>query len=315
MSSKIVEIGGRTIELSNLDKVFFPGEGLTKGELVDYYRRMAETMLPHLESRPLSMQRFPDGIEGEGFYQKQAPDYFPDWIERVKIEVEEDGEVQPQVVCQGAATLVYLAQQACITPHIWLSRVDQLRQPDKLIFDLDPAGDDFEPVRTAAQDLRAILEDIDLAPFVMTTGSRGLHVVVPLERSADFDEVREFAKALAGVLARRRPDDYTTEVRKNKRQGRLFLDYLRNAYAQTSVAPYAVRAKPGAPVATPITWDELGDPSLNSQTYTMKNIFRRLGQKDDPWEDMMRRAKSIEPTQARLEHLENDRSRSQGAGG
>ncbi|HEX6306004.1 MAG TPA: hypothetical protein VFZ76_17530, partial [Anaerolineales bacterium] len=113
----------------------------------------------------------------------------------------------------------------------------------------------------------------------------------------------------------RRPDDYTTEVRKNKRQGRLFLDYLRNAYAQTSVAPYAVRAKPGAPVATPITWDELGDPSLNSQTYTMKNIFRRLGQKDDPWEDMMRRAKSIEPTQARLEHLENDRSRSQGAGG
>lgn len=300
MSAKSVQIGGQTIELSNLEKIFFPDEGLTKGDLVDYYRRMAETMLPHLASRPLSMQRFPDGIEGEGFYQKEAPDYFPDWIERVEIEVEEHGEVQPQVVCQGAATLVYLAQQACITPHIWLSRVDKLRQPDKLIFDLDPAGDDFEPVRRAAQDLRAILEDIDLAPFVMTTGSRGLHVVVPLERSADFDEVREFARGIAGVLAGRKPDEYTTEVRKDKRQGRLFLDYLRNSYAQTSVAPYAVRAKPGAPVAVPIGWDELGDSSLHSRSYTMKNIFRRMGQKDDPWVDMTGQAKSIRTAQGRL---------------
>lgn len=307
MSGKSVEIGGQTIELSNLDKVFFPDEGITKGDVVDYYRRMAETMLPHLEGRPLSMQRFPDGIEGEGFYQKEAPDYFPEWIERVGIAVEEHGEVQPQVVCDQAATLVYLAQQACITPHTWLSRKDKLRQPDKLIFDLDPAGEDFEPIRRAAEDLREMLEDLDLAPFVMTTGSRGLHVTVPLERSADFDEVREFARGVARVLARRKPDEYTTEVRKDKRQGRLFLDYLRNAYAQTSVAPYAVRAKPGAPVAAPIAWDELRHAGLNSQSYTMENIFRRMGQKDDPWKEMMRQAKSIGPAQAKLEHLENDR--------
>lgn len=306
MSARSLHVDGREIELSSLDKVYFPDQGVTKGDLVDYYQRIAGTMLPHVRSRPLSMQRYPDGIEGEGFYQKQAPDHFPDWIERVEIEVEEDDEVQPQVVCQDAATLVYLAQQACITPHIWLSRMDELRHPDKLIFDLDPSGDDFEPIRAAARDLRQIIDEIGLVPFVMTTGSRGLHVVVPLERGADFDQVRAFAKRIAGVLAARSPDRYTTEVRKDKRQGRLFLDYLRNAYAQTSVAPYAVRAKPGAPVAVPLDWDELGDSDLHSQSYSLKNIFRRLGHKEDPWVGMMSQARSIEAAQRKLAQIEEN---------
>lgn len=306
MSARSLHVDGREIELSSLDKVYFPDQGVTKGDLVDYYQRIAGTMLPHVRSRPLSMQRYPDGIEGEGFYQKQAPDHFPDWIERVEIEVEEDDEVQPQVVCQDAATLVYLAQQACITPHIWLSRMDELRHPDKLIFDLDPAGDDFEPIRAAARDLRQIIDEIGLVPFVMTTGSRGLHVVVPLERGADFDQVRAFAKRISAVVADRNPDRYTTEVRKDKRQGRLFLDYLRNAYAQTSVAPYAVRAKPGAPVAVPLDWDELGDSDLHSQSYSLKNIFRRLGHKEDPWVGMMSQARSIEAAQRKLAQLEEN---------
>lgn len=288
-----LKIDGQTIEISNQDKVFFPQAGLTKGDLIDYYRRIAETMLPYLKERPLSMQRFPDGIEGEGFYQKQVPEYFPDWIDRVAVAVKEDEDEQPQVVCNQAATLVYLANQACITPHAWLSRQDKLDCPDRLIFDLDPPDNDFEPVRFAAQLLREALEERGLTPFVMTTGSRGLHVVTPLDRQADFDTVRLFARELAKLLADREPDRLTVEPRKDKRKGRLFLDYLRNAYAQTAVPPYAVRAKPGAPVATPLDWDELNNSELHSQQYTMQNVFLRLGQKKDPWQGMMDKAGSL----------------------
>jgi bifunctional non-homologous end joining protein LigD len=293
MSEKEIQIGSRTIEISNLQKVIFPKINLTKGDLIDYYREIAQVMLPHMQDRPLSMERYPDGIEGEGFYAKEIPDYFPDWIERARVKVLESGETQPQVVCNQEATLVYLANQACITPHLWLSRRDRLHHPDKLIFDLDPPGDDFEPVCQAAQMIRQALDEIELPSFVMTTGSKGLHVVVPLDRSSEFDAVRAFAKDLAGAIAGQHPDLFTTETRKDQRKGRLFLDYLRNSYAQTSVAPYAPRAKPGAPVATPLDWDELENSDLHSQSYTVKNIFRRLGQKEDPWKNMSRHAPKL----------------------
>ena len=303
MSEEQIKVGSRTIEVANLDKVMFPDEGITQGDLMDYYRRVSETMLPYLKGRPLTMQRFPDGIGEEGFYQKEAPDYFPDWIRRVSIEVKEEGQEQPQVICDDVATLVYLVDQGCITPHVWLSRADKLTHPDKLIFDLDPPDDDFELVRSAAQSLREMLESVGLLPFVMTTGSRGLHVVVPLDRGTDFDTVRSFAKDLAGILAEREADRLTTEVRKNKRGNRLLLDYLRNSYGQNTVAPYAVRAKPGAPVATPLDWDELSDSNLHSQTYTMQNIFQRLGQKEDPWKGMMRHARSLSEPRRQLDNL------------
>ena len=291
--SRTITIGRYEVEVTSLDKVMFPDDGLTKGDLVDYYYRIAETMLPHVTERPLTMHRFPNGIDQEGFYQKEAPDYFPDWIDRVAIELEE-GRTQYQVLCNNAATLVYLANQGCITPHVWLSRADKLRYPDKLIFDLDPPGSDFEVVRAAAWALRQMLQQVGLVPFVMTTGSKGLHVVTPLDRSVDFDTARAFARELAEILAGRQPDRFTTEPRKNKRHGRLFLDYLRNAYGQHGVAPYAVRAKRGAPIATPLAWDELANRDLHSQSYTMQNIFRRLGQKEDPWRDIMDHARSLQ---------------------
>jgi bifunctional non-homologous end joining protein LigD len=306
VSEEKIRVGSRTIEVANLDKVMFPDEGITQGALMDYYRRIAETMLPYMKGRPLTMQRFPDGIGDGGFYQKEAPDYFPDWIRRVSIEVKGEGQEQPQVICDDVATLVYLVDQGCITPHVWLSRADKLTHPDKLTFDLDPPDDDFELVRSAAQSLREVLEGVGLLPFVMTTGSRGLHVVVPLDRSADFDTVRSFAKDLAGVLAEREADRLTTKVRKDKRGNRLFLDYLRNSYGQNTVAPYAVRAKPGAPVATPLDWDELSDSNLHSQTYTMQNIFRRLSQKEDPWKEMMRHARSLSEPRRQLDNLMSD---------
>jgi len=304
MTEKTITINQRAVPVHNLEKLLFPQDGITEGDLIDYYRRIADTMLPHIQGRPLTMQRFPDGIDGEGFYQKEAPDYFPDWIERVSVMVEGEGTTQPQIVCQNAATLVYLADQACITPHIWLSRKDKLHHPDKLIFDLDPPDGEFEPVRFAARALHELLGEINLPCFVMTTGSRGLHIVVPLDRGADFDAVRSFARKVSKVLAWREPERLTAEVRKDKRKGRVFLDYLRNSYAQTGVAPYAIRARPGAPVATPLEWAELGDSSLHSQSYVLSNIFRRLGQKDDPWQSIMRHAQSLEKPRALLQSLQ-----------
>ena len=293
MPDNEIIVDDRTISLSNLDKVLFPDDGVSKGDLIDYYRRIAEVMLPHMAGRPISMQRFPDGIAGEGFYQKEAPAYFPEWVERVQVWVEEEESRQPQVLCSNAATLVYLANQACITPHVWLSRRDKLYYPDRMVFDLDPPDGDFEPVRSAALAVREALDANGLKSFVMTTGSRGLHVVVPLAREVEFDEVRKAARRLAEQVAGEAPDRLTVEMAKVARQGRLFLDYLRNSYGQTTVAPYAVRAKPGAPVATPLDWDELDDTGLNSQSYTMQNIFRRLGQKDDPWRDMREQPQSL----------------------
>ena len=301
--SKVMEIGAHAIELSSLEKVLFPDDGITKGDLIDYYRRIAAAMLPHLKERPLSMQRFPDGLEGGGFYQKEIPDYFPDWIERALIEVKEEQTKQWQVVCNNQATLIYLANQACLTPHVWLSQADRLHYPDKLIFDLDPPTNDFEPVRLAARALRDMLQELELVSYVMTTGSEGLHVVVPLDRQANFDTVRSFARELVERLVERKPQELTTEVRKEKRSGRVFLDYLRNAYGQTAVPPYAVRARTGAPVATPLDWEELADSNLHSQRYTIRNIFRRLGQKTDPWVGIMKHARSLTAARPRLEAL------------
>lgn len=291
--SETIQAGPYSFEAGHLDKVIFPDDGITQRDLLEYYLRIADTMLPHLADRPVSMQRFPDGIQSGGFYQKEIPDYFPEWIQRVQVEVKEQGRTQAQVVVANQATLAYLADQGCITLHTWLSRIGQLDHPDKLIFDLDPPGDDFQTVREAALALHSLLTELDLVPFVMTTGSRGLHVAAPLDRRANFDQVRDFAQDVSGLLASRHPDVYTTEVRKGKRAGRLFLDTLRNAYAQTSVAPFTVRPKPGAPVATPLDWDELQDRSLTSQSYSLKNIFRRLGQKEDPWQDFKRHARSL----------------------
>jgi bifunctional non-homologous end joining protein LigD len=281
----LMKVGSHEIAVSNREKIFFPEDGLTKGDIMDYYLAIADIMLPHTRGRPISMERYPEGIGGEGFYQKELPGYFPDWVDRVSVDLKEDGS-QFQVVCEKKATLVFLADQGCITPHTWLSRRDHLTFPDKMIFDLDPPDEDFDPVRRAAFLLKDFADELGMLSYAMTTGSRGLHVVIPLDSFQDFDSVRNFAQAMAESLASRHSATLTTDIRKEKRRGRLFLDTLRNAYGQTSVPPYAVRARNGAPVATPLSWDELQDPELHSRTYTIKNIFRRLSRKQDPWKDI-----------------------------
>jgi bifunctional non-homologous end joining protein LigD len=308
MSPDEIHVGSRKIELSNRRKVLFPEDEITKGNVVDYYRRVAGTMLLHMKDRPLNMQRFPNGIEQEGFYQKKVPDYFPEWIDSTPVYLKAEKKRQHQVVCNHEATLVYLAEKACVTPHLWLSLRDNLERPDRLVFDLDPPGGDFNHVRKGAQVLKDMLLEVDLKPYLMTTGSRGLHVVVPLDRNADFETVRSFARDVADQLAQENPDRYTTETRKDRRKGRIFIDYLRNAYAQTAAAPYSIRPKPGAPVATPLEWQELYDSRLHAGRYTIRNIFRRLGQKEDPWKHIDRHGRSVEKAHHMLKKLSQDRS-------
>jgi bifunctional non-homologous end joining protein LigD len=299
----IARFGPYRVELSNTGKVLFPDAGITKGELIRYYREVAEVMLPHLEDRPLTLHRFPDGIAADGFYQQERPDYFPDWIKTRKTPRAGDGDAVEHVLCTNQATLVYLANQAVTTLHGWLSRAPRLTRPDRLVFDLDPADEDFDAVRQAARRVVELMQALALSPYVMTTGSRGLHVVAPLRGDADFDAVRGLAQAMAARLAERSPGELTVEQRKDQRRGRIYLDVMRNAYGQTAVVPYAVRAKPGAPVATPIDLAELGESKLDPRRWHLKNVLRRLGQKDDPWADIGRHAASARRAREALEAL------------
>lgn len=300
--------GPYTVETSNEDKVLFPDEGITKGDLIDYYDRIAERLLPHLQGRPLAMQRFPDGIHDDGFYQKQVGSHFPQWIETARVEVKGTGAWQELVVCENRATLAYLANQGCVTLHPWLSRADRLNRPDSLIIDLDPPGGDdgeggFEAARRAALQVRELLQELELPGYAKLTGSRGVHVLVPLDRSEDFDAVRELARDAVDLLAERHPDTLTTEQRKQARGGRLYLDVARNAYAQTAVAPWSVRPLPGAPVAAPIAWEDLADGELGPRDYTVKNVFRRTEQRDDPWSNLRRHARGLRHPRERLKKL------------
>lgn len=303
MNEKILHIDGHDINISNGTKLLFPKSKITKWQLVDYYQKIAPIMLPHTKDRPISMQRFPSGIDQEGFFHKDAPDYFPDWIKTVDVQRENKSKIASHVLCNNAATLVYLANQGVITPHLWLSKVDNLNYPDRMIFDLDPASaHTFDNVRHAAKIVKKTLESLGLVPFVMITGSRGLHVVTPIKPELLFDEVRDFARDIATFLAQQYPQELTIEMRKNKRKRRIFIDYLRNAWAQTAVAPYAVRALEEAPVAAPLFWKEL-TTSLHPQKLTIKNIFRRIGRIGDPWHDINTYAASLKAARKKFKQL------------
>jgi bifunctional non-homologous end joining protein LigD len=292
------------VDVMNPDKVLFPESGIDKKALAAYYERIADVMLPHVRDRAITMHRFPDGIGADGFYQKSVPDHFPDWVRTARM-VKEDGTVD-HVVIDRPETLVFLANQACITVHVSLSRVDRPRHPDRMIIDLDPPDGDFAPVRRAALTMRTLFEELDFEPFVMTTGSRGAHVMTPLDAAAHFDTVRDFARDVAELAAAREPEALTVAQRKHERGERMYLDYLRNGYAQTAVAPYSVRAKPGAPVATPVDWSELADESLGSRTYTVENLFHRLAHKEDPWRGMNRRGRSLADRRETLDRLRHE---------
>jgi bifunctional non-homologous end joining protein LigD len=292
MSSETIKVGRRSVEISHPDKALFTDPTVTKGDLAHHYERVADAMLPHVKDRPLALESFPQGTGRRGFYLKAIPDHFPDWIERATVE-KKDGTLQ-QALANNAATLVYLAGQNVVTPHIWLSRVDEPRKPDRLTLDFDPSpGATFADVRAAARDAGARLRDAGLVTFAMVTGSRGIHVVCPLRRTATYPEVHGYARALAEAMVADDPDHLTLEWHKDERGKRIYVDVNRIAYAQHAVAPYGVRAKPGAPVAMPIDWGELDDTKLKPDRWTVRTAADRLEAEGDRWKGMTRRARAL----------------------
>jgi bifunctional non-homologous end joining protein LigD len=285
--------GRYVVEISNPDRILFPDDGVTKGDVLKFYEAIGPTLLRHVRGRPVSMHRYPSGIESAGFYQKQAGEYFPNWFKTVRIE-KEDGFVDHPLLT-NVAGIVYLAQLGSITPHVWLSRDDDVHRPDQVVFDLDPSDDatDFEPVRRAALILREVLEREGMQPFVMVTGSSGVHVRTPIRRGPDFDVVKQWARDVAGMAVEAAPELLTVEVRKNKREGRIFVDILRNAYAQTAVPPYALRARPGAPVSMPVTWEELASTVTSARYFDIHTALDRISDIGDIWKSMYRHSRTL----------------------
>jgi len=287
-------IDGHVITVTHPDKVMFPDDGITKGELVEYYQEIADRMVPHVRDRPLHMNRFPGGIGWSPIQQKRVPDSFPAWIKRATVDLQRGGTITHAVI-DNAAALVYLAQYNVVTVHVWLSCIEAPNQPDQVMFDLDPADADFGLVRRTALTLKASLEEMKLVPFVKTTGSRGLHVVAPITVGPTFEETHIFADAVSQRLAASDPEHLTTEFTKQKREGRLFLDVNRNAYAQTAVAPYSVRARRGAPIAVPITWTDVESDGLRPDGVGVRNISQWLRHHEDPWTSMEVSRRSLPP--------------------
>jgi bifunctional non-homologous end joining protein LigD len=295
----LVKIGRHHLEITRPEKVLFPEDGITKGELIDYYARIASRIIPHLCDRPLTLERYPNGINSKRFFQKEASSYFPEWIRRVTVK--KVGGTVTHVVSNDTATLVYLANQACITPHIFLSKLDKLDHPDQMVFDLDPQGEDFELVRSTARDFKQLLDELQLPAFLKTTGSRGLHIVIPLQRLESYDAVREFARSLAGIVVSQAPKERTLEQLKAQRGTRVFIDTNRNGYAQLVAPAYAVRARKGAPVSVPIDWAELEKKSLRPNSVTIRTIFERLEGAPDPWKDFWKSRVSLVKARRSLE--------------
>ena len=299
-----VRIGRRELDISRPEKVLFPEDGITKGELIEYYAAVAPRILPHLRNRPLMLERYPDGIQKVRIFQKEVSSYFPSWIRRVSVK--KVGGTVTHLVCNDAATLVYIANQACVTPHILLSRSDKLELPDQMVFDLDPQSEDFEPVRSTALAFKQLLDDLGLPAYLKTTGSRGLHVVVPLQRRERFDAVRDFARELARIVVRQAPGERTLESLKAKRGSRVYIDINRNAYAQLVAPAFAVRARRGAPVSVPLDWSELRKKSLRSDGVTIRNIFGRLDKVEDPWAGFWLSGVSLTQARRKLSSVESE---------
>lgn len=280
----------------------FPEDGITKGELAAYYAEIAPVMLPHIRNRPITMERFHRGIGAPGFFQKDVSKGFPHWLKRVEVP-KKDGTVHHPLVT-GKRSLLWLANQNCITPHVWTSRSPNLFHPDICIFDLDPSKEnELDILCTAAMALRDLLKELGLPSWVKTTGSKGFHIAVPLDGKAGFGDVAGFAHRVGRILVERDPDHLTQEFSKIDRGGRILVDTGRNGYSATFAAAYAVRAKPGAPVSAPCTWEEVEYRKVGPQTFTLRSMRSRIAAVGDLWAGMRRARRSLREPMERLRKL------------
>jgi bifunctional non-homologous end joining protein LigD len=284
--------------ISHPEKVLFPDDGITKGELAAYYEAIAPVMLPHIRGRPVTMERYHRGITEEGFFQKDVSKGFPEWLQRV--EVPKSNGVVHHPLAMDTRSLVWLANQNSITPHVWVSRVPDLFHPDICVFDLDPSVDDLPMLVASALALRDLLAELGLDCWAKTTGSKGYHIVVPLDGKADIGTVARFADAVGVKLVERNPDTLTREFHKVDRGRRILVDTGRNGYSATYAATYAVRARPGAPVSAPCTWSEIESGAVTPRTLTLRGMADRIAAVGDLWADLHQRGASLAGAIAKL---------------
>ena len=277
--------------ITHPDKVLFPDDGITKGELAAYYEAVAPVMLPHIRRRPVTMERYPRGLGGQSFWQKDVSKGFPDWLERVEVP-KKDGVVHHPVITD-VQSLLWTANQNTITHHVWSSRVPNLKHPDVCVFDLDPSIDDVESVRSAAIALRDLLKALTLPSVIKTTGSKGFHIVVPLDGRTPVGQVARFAGAVGTAFVNLAPDALTQEFNKVDRRGRIYVDTGRNGYHSTFAAAYTVRARRGAPVSAPCSWEEVERGDVAPATFTVRNILERVQRIGDVWGDLRRQGRSL----------------------
>lgn len=290
------------VSITHPEKVLFPDDGITKGELSSYYGMVASLMVPHVRGRPVTMERYPAGIGQKGFFHKDVSRGFPPWLQRVEVP-KRGGTVHYPLVVDGAS-LRWMVNQNCITPHVWTSRVPALDHPDLCVFDLDPSREDQpEVLRSAALALRDLLNELGLPCWVKTSGSKGFHIVVPLDGTADMGEVAGFAHRVGAVLVARDARHLTQEFSKADRGGRILVDTGRNGFGATFAAAYAVRAKAGAPVSAPCTWEEVERGEAGPRTFTLRSMARRIEAIGDVWSDLRRRPRSIGRAGERLRRM------------
>ena len=278
--------------ITHPDKIMFPAEGITKGEMASYYEMIAPVMLPHVRRRPITMERFHRGIEAPGFFQKDVSKGFPEWLERV--EVPKHGGTVHHPIVTNTEGLLWLANQNSITIHVWPSRAPNLYQPDICVFDLDPSKtDDLDALREAALRLRDLLVELGLPSWIKTSGSKGFHIAVPLDGKSDFGTVGRFAHVVGEVLVKRDPDNLTQEFAKVDRGGRILVDTGRNGYSATFAAAYTLRAKAGAPVSAPCSWEEVERGEVGPKSFTLRMMAERVSEVGDLWAEMLRRKRSL----------------------
>lgn len=282
-----LDIGGKEVEVTHLDKVYFPETGITKGALIEYYIRMAAWILPYLADRPFTMVPYPHGVTGKSFYQKQRPEGAPAWIKGVKVPSDKRGHIDYCLI-NDTASLVYMVNRGCIETHAWFSRVPDLDMPDIAVFDLDPSGNTgFADAVAAARLIKVILDEYGLTAVPKTSGMSGLHVVIPI-RPVPFREVQAFLTSICKVVEKAQPGRFTTERSIAKRGDRVYLDAVQNARGKTIPSPYSVRPSAKATVSAPLTWEEVMDDTLTPERFTMQNIEERVKRLGDLFEPVYR---------------------------
>jgi len=282
---KEITISGQKVQLTNLEKIFWPDEKITKGDLIEYYADVAKYILPHLKDRPESLHRFPDGIKGEGFYQKNYEDA-PNWVKQVKIHSESDNKKVNYLVCQNEADLLFLINLGCIDLNPWNSRIGHLNYPDYLIIDLDPEDVPFSKVVEVALTTKKVLDKLDIPAYLKTTGLRGMHILIPMAAKYTYEQVRNFAEVLVTLIHKEIPNITSLERNPDKRKHKVYLDYLQNSEGQTIASAYSVRPAAKAPVSTPLRWNEV-TKSINPEDFTIKNIKIRLEKLGDIYKPVL----------------------------